>query len=153
MIKNFLMTVLVISAVCAALYVEHAHSGELCTAGYRSLQVGGWSKHFISNKYGEGSWNETHHAIGLQCNEWSVTSFTNSHGKESYAVGYELVLTQRSNWRGSLYAGGWTGYSDMPHVGVVLPVITPAVTYNYRRLEAHVLVNPIVSVGYFGWRF
>lgn len=120
---------------------------------YKAVLVGGWSKHLITNKYGDDTWNETHRAIGFQCQEWAVMAFTNSHNKESYGIGREWTLYQRERLRAGVYGGVWSGYGQLPHTSSLIPVVSPTVTYSFGRLEARALVNPVVVVGYFGWRF
>lgn len=130
-----------------------ARADAATTCAYKSVLFGGWSKHLITNRYGDGVWNETHRALGVQCQEWSVIAFTNSHNKESYGVGREWTLYQRDNLRAGIYGGVWSGYGKLPNTSSLIPVVSPSITYSFGRLEARALINPVVMVGYFGWRF
>lgn len=138
--------------IILTLMVSTSANAEVCKE--KSVTFGGWSKHFISNKFGDDPWNEDHEVLGLSCDTWSFVSFTNSYGREAYGVGKDLL---KRNYRGfdvSLYTAAWTGYSDYPmNVEGVIPVISPKVQYDLGDLRITSLLNPIVAVVYFEYLF
>lgn len=141
---------LVVVVACVA--TGNADAAERCQ--YESILFGGWSKHMVTSDREDGDrWNESHNVIGYQCNAWSVVHFTNSYDNEAWGVGYEWTLHARENWRASLYGAVWSGYAEYMPFGEYMPVVSPKVTYSIGRFEVNALVNPIVLVGFFGWRF
>lgn len=147
---TFLLFVLV--AVLASLVTGEADAAERCQR--ESILFGGWSKHMVTSDRQDGDkWNETHNVIGYQCNAWSVVHFTNSYDNEAWGVGYEWTWRARENWRLGLYGAVWSGYAEYMPVGEYMPVVSPTFTYTVGQLEFHTLINPIVMVGFFGWRF
>jgi hypothetical protein len=117
-----------------------------------SLSFGGWSKHFISNQHGDGTWNEEHNLAGLQCDRYSVHYFRNSHSVNSVAVGYDRPLREHQYWTVAAHFGIWSGYRDIVGDAEVIPVIMPKVTYRFGRLEVNGLLSPFVGAVYLGWR-
>lgn len=91
------------------------------------VEIGGWSKHFISS--GKASrkepWNEEHNVLRFQCNRWGVMKFYNSWDKEAYAASYSLPVDIWSgeHIRTEVYTALWTGYDELtPTTEGVLPV-------------------------------
>lgn len=107
-----------------------------------SLIGGGWSYHLDRTV----DWNEEHHMVGVACKRWSAMTFTNSHGRESYGVGYEKPLTGPF----SLYAAVWTGYEDWEYGR---PVGGVRARWNIGRFAVVGTTAVEVSTLHFEWRF
>lgn len=72
-----------------------------------TLYLGLWSLH------AQPAENEVHNLIGIQYERLFVGHFENSLGKESWAVGLELVQLEMSdNWRVRWMAGFVSGYTN-----------------------------------------
>lgn len=113
----------------------------------KAIIFGGWSNHFISNQRSDGQpWNEDHNVLSFECNDLSLSSFTNSWGEESYAVGWDFPIKAYSWVNVELYTGVWTGYHDIIGGEGLLPVVSPKATISIGNFEVIGVVNPVVSV-------
>lgn len=134
------------------LTVSSLVNADLCKEN--TVMFGGWSKHFISNKFGDKPWNEDHEVLGLSCDTWSIVSFDNSYGKEAYGIGKDLFKRDYKGFDVSLYTAAWTGYGDVPvNLEGVIPVVSPKVQYSYKNFKATSLLNPVVAVIYLEYIF
>lgn len=148
--------------IALALLVQcgQAASDEPCQESM-FVSADAWSKHLIG-----GDFNEHHEAIGLECNQWSMLYFKNSHYKAG-RVGSEARHDKRSiglgrniKWRqfGPVHVDGylaaWTGYYDqgVTNAGII-PVAAPRISANFHGVELAILPTPYVVVFQVGYRF
>lgn len=117
--------------VLAMAACQHAHAET-------ALMAGGWSHHLSSGEY-----TETHKAVMVEHGNYLAGTFTNSYGRETWALGYGGAI-QRGHWRLSGHVGLMRGYERCYGAGQpgdntkVCPMAYPALTYTRHRVQPQV---------------
>lgn len=139
-----------VGATSNANAVEYGSSGNYYDCG---LLLGGWSHHTIERD-GDDTWNETHRAFGVECNNWSFKRFDNSYDKEAYGLGYTWEFVRTNRFEIGTYTALWTGYEEIAGEPGVLPVASVRVdTKLTDSLSAVTFLNPVAPVLAIEWEF
>lgn len=142
----FAIALFVAAVVAVSLIINPAHAADLCDDDLR-LIGGGWSHHI------SGADNETHNAMGLQCNGWSAFTFKNSNGDDALAVGREWMPWERGGLSFGGYGGAWFGYfPDSP--AAFIPVLAARGRWQPAKHFA-VSVTTVIAVStvHLEWQF
>lgn len=123
---------MVVFIAMAAVWAQNARSET-------ALLVGAWSMHPFS----ERDYTSSHDLYGIEHKNWMVARYRNSHGRESYAVGYGKAW-QYGDVRLSGYVGATTGYTvcwrDDDSGNNLCPMAFGAMHYTRYRVQPGVIL-------------
>ena len=118
-----------------------------------AIYVGAWSKHINPDKTVV---NEKHDLVGVEYKGYMVTSFENSFGHHTVAIGKRFELFETENFKGAVYLGASYGYRGSCNQGsgkwwnerVVCPAVVPEIAYTKHRTQIAVsLMGNAVAIG------
>lgn len=142
-----IVIVIVVGLFGFSLFVNPVHAAGLCDDDARVI-AGGWSYHIDRSAE-----NETHNAIGLQCDGWSALTFKNSNGDNAFALGREVMPWSRGSISWGGYGGAWFGYFPEQEIAFI-PVIAARARWQPAKHFAVSLTSVVaVSTLHLEWSF
>lgn len=139
MTTNRLFWILSAFVLLAAVYASNAKAET-------NVFVGAWSKHLISSS---DKLNEQHNLFAVEHNKWFAGTFSNSYGRESYAVARKFEWRAK-DLRAGFYAGAVRGYTrcwgnDNSNTDTC-PLIVPYITYDASVAPQVMLIGEALAV-------
>lgn len=118
-----------------------------------AIYVGAWSKHINPSDQVN---NENHKMIAVEYKGYLVSSFENSFGNHTVALGKRFELFETENFKGAVYIGATYGYQGScdqrskkrSNKSVVCPLVVPEIVYTkYKTQIAVSLMGNAIAMG------